>query len=108
MKTGTIKIKGKAYKVRYSLRAMFIFEAIAKRPFEITSLIDNYILLYSIILANNPENPLDWEVFLDACDEDPNLIGRISGIVEESRKVDNVINSTDDDNDKEDGAEKKS
>lgn len=104
MKIGTIKIKETEYKVKYSLRAMFVFEAITKKPFDITSLIDNYILLYSIILANNPDNPIDWNDFVDACDEDPSLVEKISQLVEESRKVDNFINSTGD----VEGKEKKS
>ncbi|PIK16934.1 hypothetical protein CTI16_12110 [Prevotella intermedia] len=70
----TINIKNKEYKVKQTLRALFIFEQITGRPFEIKTMLDNYIFFYSVILANNPDNILDWDDFIDALDENPNLL----------------------------------
>ncbi len=70
----TISIKNKEYKVKQTLRALFIFEQITGRPFEIKTMLDNYIFFYSVILANNPDNILDWDDFIDALDENPNLL----------------------------------
>lgn len=58
----TITINNTEYKVKYTIRALFIFEQITGKAFEIKTLLDNYIFFYSMILANNPDNILDWNV----------------------------------------------
>jgi hypothetical protein len=68
-----ITINNKEYKVKYTIRALFIFEQITGKAFEIKTLLDNYIFFYSMILANNPENILDWNEFIDALDSDPSI-----------------------------------
>nr|DAT70513.1 MAG TPA: tail assembly chaperone protein [Caudoviricetes sp.] len=69
----TITINNTEYKVKYTIRALFIFEQITGKAFEIKTLLDNYIFFYSMILANNPDNILDWNVFIDALDSDPSI-----------------------------------
>ncbi|MCM1440426.1 MAG: hypothetical protein NC131_14660 [Roseburia sp.] len=44
-------------------------------------MLDNYIFFYSMILANNPDDVLDWDVFLDALDNDKDLIEQLNGLV---------------------------
>lgn len=85
-----IKINGKEYAMRYTIRALFLFEQIAGKPFAISTLLDNYILFYSIILANNPDDAPSWDEFIDALDADPALFTRISDAVEELAKRDDV------------------
>ena len=69
----TITINNTEYKVKYTIRALFIFEQITGKAFEIKTLLDNYIFFYSMILANNPDNILDWNVFIDALESDPSI-----------------------------------
>ena len=69
----TITINNTEYKVKYTIRALFIFEQITGKAFEIKTLLDNYIFFYSMILGNNPDNILDWNVFIDALDSDPSI-----------------------------------
>ena len=69
----TITINNTEYKVKYTIRALFILEQITGKAFEIKTLLDNYIFFYSMILANNPDNILDWNVFIDALDSDPSI-----------------------------------
>lgn len=87
-----ITINGKNYNIKYSLRALFIFEQITNRPFEIKTLLDNYIFFYSMILASNKEDILDWDKFIDALDNNPSLINEMNKIVIEQQKVDKLIN----------------
>lgn len=69
-----MEINGKNYEFKYSLRSCFIFEEITGKPFEVNTLLDTYILAYACIIAN-PENPsLDFNEFLDSCDEHPEVI----------------------------------
>ena len=68
-----ITINNKEYKVKYTIRALFVFEQITGKAFEIKTLLDNYIFFYSMIIANNPDNVLDWNEFIDALDSDPSI-----------------------------------
>lgn len=96
-----ITINGKNYNIKYSLRALFIFEQITNRPFEIKTLLDNYIFFYSMILASNKDKePLDWDEFIDALDNNPNLMSDMNEVVENQQKVDKLISQGDGDEQK--------
>lgn len=69
----TIKIQDKEYKIKYSIRALFIFEAITKKPFKLETLLDNYVFLYAMLLASNGDNIIEWDAFLDELDSNPKL-----------------------------------
>lgn len=97
-----INIKDKEYKVKYTIRALFIFEQITGKRFEITTLQDNYVFFYSMILANN-EELLEWNDFIDAIDNDVNLAIQLNKIIEEYQKKDNIF----EDEDKEGNSSKK-
>lgn len=87
----TITINNTEYKLKYTIRALFIFEQITGKPFEIKTLLDNWIFFYSIILANNPDNPLDWEEFLDAIDNDSNLMAQLSKVISDYQSKDSIF-----------------
>lgn len=87
-----ITINNKEYKLKYTIRALFIFEQITGKPFEIKTLLDNYIFFYSLLLANNPDNVLDWDEFLDALDSDATLMQQLTKVVEDYQKKDNIFN----------------
>lgn len=88
----TIKINGKDYKFKNTLRAMFIFEQITKKPFKIETLLDNYIYLYSILLANNEDNLIDWNDFINALDDDISIYNQLMNILNENREIEDLIN----------------
>lgn len=87
----TIKINGVDYKIKYTIRALFIFEQITGKAFKIENLLDNYIFFYSMILANNPDNTLDWDDFLNCIDDNPNLFQEMNDIVNEEEKKSKVF-----------------
>lgn len=82
----TITINGTEYQIKYTLRALFIFESITKKPFSIDNVTDNYIFLFSLILANNPDTELTWEDFITALDDNPNLFDEMSKIIEKQQE----------------------
>jgi len=94
----TVTIGGKEYKVKYSLRSLFIFEAITKKPFTIDTLTDNYLFFYSILLASNPDMPLDWDAFIDELDSNPNLFNEINEAVTEQQKGNKLLDSSEEKN----------
>lgn len=65
-----VTIKGKAYKIRYTLRALFIYENITGKSFNVTTTMEQFLFYYSILLANNPDMKMDLEEFIDACEPD--------------------------------------
>lgn len=76
-----ITIKEQTYKVKYSIRSLFIFEQLTGKTFTLESLLDQYIFFYSMILANNPESTLTFDDFIDVCDEDFTLVTNLQKYV---------------------------
>ena len=95
----TIKINGEEYVIKYTIRALFMWETITGKSFKISTLLDNYIFFYCMLLANNKDKVLDWDTYLDALDSDTTLFSQMTEIVnkaEEEKKVfDNSSASSD-------------
>lgn len=81
---GKIKINGNEYNVKRTVRTLFWFEAITGRSFKITSVLDNYILFYAAIMANNPDCKLTFDDLVDAVDADSTLADRLTEALDES------------------------
>lgn len=90
-----ITINGNQYKVKYTIRALFIFEQITGKAFEIKTLLDNYVFFYSMLLANNPDKILDWDEFIDALDNDKELIAQLTKLVDDYQKKDSIFEKVD-------------
>ena len=90
-----ITIHGKEYNLKYTIRSLFIFEQITGHPFKIETTMDNYIFFYSLILANNRDNPLLWDEFCDAIDEDPHIVEKIAELVANQNKLEEQFGDED-------------
>lgn len=86
-----IKIGKKNYNVKYTVRALFLFEQITKKSFRIETLLDNYVFFYCMILANNPNDVLEWDDFVDALDKDPKIYERINKVVMNQQKKNDLL-----------------
>ena len=86
-----IKIKGKKYNFKYTIRALFIFESITGKAFEIKNLFDNYVFLYSILIANNPDKTMLFDEFIQALDDDPKIYQQLNEILNEHNKMQQVL-----------------
>lgn len=91
-----IKIGKKNYNVKNTVRALFIFERITRKAFSIETILDNYIYLYSILLANNEDMDLTWDEFIDYIDKDPDFLNRFNKLVTKGSEVQDVFNKADD------------
>lgn len=89
----TIKINNKDYKVKYTLRAMFIFEQIKGEAFKINTYMDNILFLYCIILASNKDIELTFDEFLDAIDNDATIVQRISECFQKEAPVNQLLDT---------------
>jgi len=88
----TININGKDYKVKYTIRALFIFEQITGKAFKLETMLDSYIFYYSMILANNKDQVLQWDEFLDALDENPKLLQDMEKVMKEEDGKNSLFN----------------
>lgn len=71
-----IKINGKEYKVKQSLRALMLFEQITGRfATEITpSINDTVVLFYSLLKSNNKDFEISQDELIDIIDEQPEIL----------------------------------
>ena len=87
-----MEILGKNYEFKYSLRSMFVWEEITGKPFEVKTLLDTYILAYACIIANQDNPPLEFNEFIDACDENPGIIEEFNKFIDSEMKRRNAFN----------------
>lgn len=86
-----IIINDKKYKIKYTIRALFVWEQITGKAFKIESLLDNYIFYYSMLIANNPDDVIDWDEFINLLDDNPNLLQEFGNILSDQEKKDKVF-----------------
>ena len=68
-----IKINNIEYKLKYTLSALFIYERITGKSFKFEGLYSEYLLFFSILVANNENFTITFDEFIDICYEDPKL-----------------------------------
>lgn len=78
-----ITIKDRTYKVKYSIRCLFVFEQLTGNTFKLEKLMDEYVLFYAMILANNPDTTLTFNDFIDECDDNPSLVIKLQQYITE-------------------------
>lgn len=88
-----ITIKEKTYNIKYSLRSMLIFEQIKKSAFKIETMLDQFLLLYCMILANNKDVELTFDELLEVLDNDPSLINSFRKVMDDYSKSQEVFRS---------------
>lgn len=72
-----ITYKDKEYEIKYSLRAMMVYENITEKSFAPKSLTDIIVFFYSSLTAYS-DDPIDFNEFLDWLDEDPERLNIFS------------------------------
>ena len=73
-----MEINGKKLVLKYGLRAMFAWEEMVGKPFEINTLFDTYVFCYACLISNQDNPSLDFEEFIDACDNNPEIINEFN------------------------------
>lgn len=68
-----VTIKGKEYKVAYNLKGLFTYEEMVGHPYKGEKTIDSYLLLYSMLIANNRDFAMEFDEFIEECDKDMDI-----------------------------------
>lgn len=69
-----ITINEQEYILKYTLRALFIYEQITGKAFKLETITDEYLFFYCVILANNPDSNITFNQLIDAVDNDMNIM----------------------------------
>ncbi|MDR1882992.1 MAG: hypothetical protein LBR26_09480 [Prevotella sp.] len=83
-----MKIAGKEYILKYTLRSLIVYEELTGAAFAPGLLKNEIILYYAIIVANNPQSDLSFDQFFEAIDEEKLLPDLRKWLVAETKKLD--------------------
>lgn len=87
----TITIKDKQYTIKYTLRALFIYEQIKKEPFALKTITDYYLFFYCMLLASNPDIEITFDVFIDTLDESPEIATEMMAFLNKENEKNNMF-----------------
>lgn len=73
-----IDINGKQYTLKYSFRALMIYENITQKSFSPQGLSDVLTFFYSVVTASSRDNTLSFDDFIDWIDEHPSSLNDFS------------------------------
>ena len=69
-----VTIKGTEYNLKYSIRALFLFEQATGKRFEITTLTDEYLFLYCLLTTSNKDKVIKIEDLWEEIDDNPEIM----------------------------------
>lgn len=82
-----ISIKNKELNLKYTLRAFFIFEKMTGYPFQFGKLMDEFILFYSFLIANNESFEMPFDEFISICEDDLLLFNQFKELLLDEIKL---------------------
>lgn len=82
----TVAINGVVYKLAYNLRSLFIFEEITGHPYKGEKTMENYLLLFAMLQANNEEFVMSFDELINACDEDMAIFDEFVAVLDDYGK----------------------
>lgn len=101
-----IKIDKKEYTLKYTLRALFIFEKITGESFKFGLLSNEYVLMYSTLMANNEDFEMSFDELIDVCDKDSTIFEKYKEWIIKEIKKQVQFQDKDEDGDKKKQKEK--
>ena len=76
-----IKINKVEYILKNIIRNFFVYEEIKGEPFAFGKLVNEYLLFYSTLIANNEAFDMPFNEFINVCDTDPTLFAEYKKFV---------------------------
>lgn len=73
-----VVIKDKEIELKYSFRALMIYENIQGKAFNPTTVSDMIVFMYSVVLASDKSMNIKFDDFMDFVDNNPLLINEFS------------------------------
>jgi len=95
-----VKIKDKDIELKFSFRALMIYENITKKSFNPESTSDILIFMFCVLISSDKDLNLDFGEFLDYVDNNPYLIVEFSEWFTGQMNNANTISPDEDEDDK--------
>ena len=73
-----ITIKGNTVSLKYSFRALMIYENITQKSFNPKGISDVVVFFYSVVVATTKDTTLSFDDFIDWLDDNPTAINDFS------------------------------
>jgi len=86
-----IEYKGKSYNLKWSFRALMIYENITKKSFSPKTISDVIIFFYSILCASAKGDTIQFDDFMNYVDENPQSIAEFSEWLRQVFESQNVL-----------------
>lgn len=87
----TFKIKDKEYELKYSIRAMMMYENITGESFNPSNLTNVLTFFYCMVVSSSKDYSYTFEEFLDYIDENPTFINDITEWIGNTNKVEDTL-----------------
>lgn len=86
-----INYKGKEYEIKFTYRALMIYENITNTTFQPTNFTGIINYFYSALLATAKGELIDYEEFIDWLDENPEELNKFSMFLDDIYNMNNKI-----------------
>jgi hypothetical protein len=89
-----VTINGKAYKIKWSLRAQIFYEALKQQSQDMGQTMDTLMYYFAILMTSNPGIDMTIDQFIDACDA--SVLKAFRDLIEKDEEMRKLINGNDD------------
>ena len=89
-----VTINGKAYKIKWSLRAQIFYEALKQQSQDMGQTMDTLMYYFAILMTSNPGIDMTIDQFIDACDA--SVLKAFRHLSEKDEEMRKLINGNDD------------
>lgn len=103
----TIKIREQEVELRYSMRSLFMFERVANKNFNPTTIEDFCTFFYCVLCSSNKDLDLTFDEFVDFLDEDPSKMNEFAEWLSKTMQKSNFLSGAAQSQEKESKGNKK-
>lgn len=84
-----IKINEKEFELKYSIRAMIMYENMTEKSFAPESLTDIITFMYCVVVSSAKDYSIKFDEFIDYLDENPKIINDFGDWITENTNSNN-------------------
>lgn len=86
-----VRIKEQEVELRYSMRSLFMFERVANKSFNPTTIEDFCTFFYCVVCSSNKDLDLTFDEFVDYLDEDPSKMNEFAEWLSKTMQKSNFL-----------------
>lgn len=86
-----VRIKEQEVELRYSMRSLFMFERVANKSFNPTTIEDFCTFFYCVVCSSNKDLDLTFDEFVDYLDEEPSKMNEFAEWLSKTMQKSNFL-----------------